>query len=202
MSYRLLLAFLLAGHITGCASSKVGTTDDRYNAELQAPAVKLDSTAIPRLPSAVSTPPSTEKSGLLRRLFPAKSTAAVSSTGYKKCKGCTINYVQGNQSNSVVGKKSTAAVGDGATSTVTGKKSGPAVIASDSVDQNTAGPNSQQTTTTGNGNQVDAKKQDTTKEAPGVLATIADNLTGPLGWILGGVVVLVLISWYVEKKAA
>ncbi len=104
-----------------------------------------------------STPAkSTEKPGLLRRLFPA-------STSPRKFKGTFNYYAPGSTvTTSTIGKKATAAVGDQSTATVTGKKSGPAVIASDSVDQNTAGANAQQTTVSGQGNHVDAKKQDTT----------------------------------------
>ncbi|MFD1874279.1 LPXTG cell wall anchor domain-containing protein [Hymenobacter bucti] len=54
----------------------------------------------------------------------------------RKCKGCTFNVVAGNQTNQQTGKKSTAALGGGATATVIEKKAGPTIVASDSSTQN------------------------------------------------------------------
>lgn len=151
-----------------------------------------------RVDSLVS---STSTPNLFRRLFP-KSTASAS-TMPRKFKG-TINYYAPGSTvtTSTIGKKATAAVGDGATSTTTGKKSGPAVIASDSVDQAVAGSNTQQVTTRGNGNQVDAKKQDTTQEAPGPLAVLADNATSWIPYVAGGAALLLGFWLWRKKKQA
>lgn len=40
----------------------------------------------------------------------------------------------------------------------------------------------------------------TKPEAPGPLATVLDNLTGPLGVVLAGAVVLLGIAWWAKRQ--
>jgi hypothetical protein len=119
----------------------------------------------------------------------------------------TINHVAGNQSNAAttVGKKATAATGEGAVASVTGKKSGPAVIASDSSTLNAIEGGGNLAAVNGDGNALEQTKQDVTTEAPGIGATIAQKLAGPPGIVLGialaGGLIYLVIIWR-KKKAA
>lgn len=91
-----------------------------------------------------------------RRLFgllPPKAAPLPEVAGVpRKCKGCTFNLVTGNQTNSTVGKKATAATAEGAVASVVGKKAGPAIVASDSVQQNAVGGPGNILATNGNNN--------------------------------------------------
>lgn len=66
-----------------------------------------------------------------------------------------------------------------------GKKAGPSVVESDSSVLNavTGGGNLQ--AVSGNDNELKADRHDTTKEAPGPLAVLANNATAWLPWVLG-----------------
>lgn len=65
------------------------------------------------------------------------------------------------------------------------KATAPTTAADSGAVVSNAAAGSQQQNVKGNGNTLTADKQDTTQEAPGVGATIAAKLTGPLGWVLG-----------------
>jgi len=82
------------------------------------------------------------------------------------------------------------------------KSTAPAVAADSGATVSNAAANSQQQNVQGDGNDVSAKQANPTAEAPGPLAVIADNLSGPLGAVLGlaaaaGIVVILL-----RRKAA
>ncbi|MVN78910.1 hypothetical protein GO988_21485 [Hymenobacter sp. HMF4947] len=146
---------------------------------------------------------------LFHRLFSSKQPVPTSQAAGNwpvpgKCKGCVFNVVAGNQTNSAVGKKGSGAVGEGAavTTTTTGKNSGPAVINSDSSTQNAIGQGGNISATNGNNNATEQTKQDTTKEAPGPLAVIADNATAWLPWVAGGAAVAFLVFFLIRRKAA
>ena len=182
--YPLLLCLLLSAHLCGCRAGRP-TPDERPNAGIVPVPVGLQAdSSTSRLPDTI-VPQSTAAPGLFRRLFPAKSTPALSSTP-RKCKGCTFNYVQGNQSTVTVGKKSTAATGDGAKVAVAGKNS-------------TQATDSAQAVATGGGAAAvgagaSASGGAAPVEAPGWKAALA----GPVG--KAGAVLLVLalggVVWY------
>ena len=94
----------------------------------------------------------------------------------RKCKGCNFYYAPAT----IIGKKATGAVGDNARTTVAGKKSTQATDSSTVTDQRAA-------TNAVSGHGITATQTNTAPKAPGVGATIAAKLTGPLGWVLGAV---------------
>jgi len=109
----------------------------------------------------------------------------------KKCKGCSFYTIAGDAT--VAGKKAQVAAGEGSSLTITGKKSGPAVIGSDSSTLNAVGGGGNLAAVQGDGNTTTQTKADT--EAPGVGATIAAKLTGPLGLVIGGALTCVLVAY-------
>jgi hypothetical protein len=116
----------------------------------------------------------------------------------------TINQVAGNQSNTnaTIGKKATAATGEGAVATVIEKKAGPAVVNSDSSTLNAVTGGGNLAAVQGDGNTTSQTKADV--EPPSVAATIAQELTGPLGIMLAvgaGVGLIYLLVLWRKKKA-
>ncbi len=193
---RYLLAVAMLS-LAACSTSRhagegIGYTPNHLTRQLPVPA-----------PDSEPTPPHAEpraKPSFFHQLFPGKQPAPAAqasdwvtpASGHasqvpKKCKGCTFNLVAGNQTNA--GKKAQVAAGAGAVASVTGKKSGPAVIASDSSTLNAVAGGGNLAAVQGDGNTTTLTKQDTTKEAPGLLATIANNATAWLPWVLGGLAV-------------
>lgn len=185
MKTTLALALLLAG----CQTAKP-PTDERSLAVLVAPPVRPDSahtnaTQIPQTAAIKTvsdkrnekeTAPAPRK-GILSFLSSRnqpKETAANATQMPRKCKGCTFYYGP-------------------ATVTTIGKKAGPSVVASDAVRQNTAGANTQQTATDGTGNQVSARKQDTTQQAKGWAAGLVDNLTSWIPWAILALLALAVV---------
>jgi hypothetical protein len=116
----------------------------------------------------------------------------------RKCKGCVFNQVAGNQTNA---DKKAQVLGEGASVKGDTKAKGNAAISQDSSTQNALTGGGNIAATKGNNNATTQTKQDTTKEAPGVLATIAEKLTGPLGYVVAGVGLFLFIAWR-KKKAA
>ena len=82
------------------------------------------------------------------------------------------------------------------------KKAGPSIVASDSVSQNTAGANTQQTAVAGTGNQVSAKKADTTAEAAGFGGAIGKPLGIALAVLATAGALYFIIPFLIRRKAA
>lgn len=145
-------------------------------------------------PELVKTDKATDKPSLIKRIFskPQQAGMTVHQSVPRKCKGCTFNTVAGDQNNAA--KK--AAAGPGAT-TVTKPDAPVATGAGDAVDlaRSQAAANIK-----GDGNT--STPTSTAPEAPGTLAVIADNLTGPLGWVIGGAAGLAIIVFLIRRKAA
>lgn len=118
-------------------------------------------------------------------LPPASKERGLGGEVPRKCKGCTIVY--GNAT--LAGKKAQVAAGDHATASVVEKKAGPAQVASDSAALNSLAGAGNLATTKGNNNAPTQTKQDTTKQAAGVGATIAQAFAGPLGWVVAAAAV-------------
>ena len=117
----------------------------------------------------------------------------------RKCKGCT--FIVGDNA-AVAGKKATLAAGDGAVASHIEKKAGPAVVASDSSTLNAVAGGGNLAATQGDNNTTSQTKQDTTKEAPGPLAVIADNATAWLPWVAGGCAVGGIVWFFIRRRAA
>jgi hypothetical protein len=117
----------------------------------------------------------------------------------RKCKGCT--FIVGDNT-TLAGKKAQVAAGDGASATVTGKKSGPAIINTDSSTLNAVAGGGNLAAVQGDGNTTSLTKQDTTKEAPGPLAVFADNATAWLPWVAGGCAVGGIVWFLIRRKTA
>jgi hypothetical protein len=138
-----------------------------------------------------------KKTSLFRRLFPAKQQS-VSDTHVgnmpRKCKGCTINVVAGDQHNSTTGKKATSATGAGAVATVIEKKAGPAIVASDSSTSNAilGGGNIQATTGNNNTPQLTAPVQ----QAADWKATLAK----PAGYVFAIGLVCLIIFLLIKRR--
>jgi hypothetical protein len=149
------------------------------------------------------------KKGFLARLFlpgvpkkPVSAGVANATQVPRKCKGCTFNVVAGNQTNAA---KKAQALGDGASNTQTGKKSGDIIKADSGANVNkVAGPGNVQTTR-GNNNtpQLSAPVQ----QAADWRATIAK----PVGYalatmgtllIVGGCIVLIVAYKRRQKPQA
>lgn len=132
----------------------------------------------------------------------------VKSTDLKVGKKSTVNvyYDPATVTTTTVGKKATAATAEGATATVIGKKAGPSVVASDSSTLNAIEGGGNLAAVNGDDNEVGQKKADTA--APGVAATIADNLTSPLGYVLAIVAVCAVgygiyyFWWLIPRRKA
>jgi hypothetical protein len=175
-----------------------------------APAPPLTDGGLRSLDSVVAVPPAGPQPGrgvaFWQKLNPFRSKpaakpvmlSAVEASLPRKCKGCTFNVVAGNQT--VAGKKAQAAAGDGATASVVGKKAGPAQVASDSSTQNALLGGGNLANVHGDGNTLPQTKQDTTNEAPGVGATIAKALTGPLGYVLGAAAACGLVFLLIRRR--
>jgi hypothetical protein len=103
-----------------------------------------------------------------------------------KCKGCTFNMVTGNQTNA---EKKAQVLGDGASVKGDTKAKGNAAVSQDSSTQNALTGAGNQSNTKGNNNATTQTKQDTSKEALGPLAVLANNATSWLPWVLGAVAV-------------
>jgi hypothetical protein len=116
-------------------------------------------------------------------------------------KKATLNVYYGTTTITNAGKKSTVAAGAGAVATVIEKKAGPAVVASDSSTLNAVAGGGNLAAVQGDGNTTSQTKQDTTKEAPGPLAVIADNATAWLPWVLGGGAVVGIVIFLIRRKA-
>jgi hypothetical protein len=130
------------------------------------------------------------RTGFLGLLFPSKKPTPVATAQVpRKVKGnLTINYVQGNQSNQRAGKKGQV-LGDGASVKGDTKAKGSAAVSQDSSTQNALTGAGNQSAIKGNNNATTQTKQDTSKEAPGPLAVLANNATAWLPWVLGAVAV-------------
>ena len=181
------LALTLAG-TTACSTSRPPATVSAH-AE---PATATTDTAgdAPALPEGVVVqPPQSALGKLLRwpapaaRYYPPGTPVMAG-----KKSTVTINHVAGNQSNTsaTIGKKGTAATGEGAVATLIEKKAGPSVVASDSSTLNAVTGGGNLAAVQGDGNTTAQTKADV--EPPSVGATIAAKLTGPLGWALGALV--------------
>jgi hypothetical protein len=135
--------------------------------------------------------PIPSKNGFLG-LFGRKQTKeVVQNSPYlpsKKCKGCTFNLVAGDQTNSVVGKKATGAVGTGAVASVIEKKAGPAQVASDSSTQNALLGAGNLAAVRGDGNTL--PQTTTTQEAADWRAMLAK----PAGEVAATALVLLLVA--------
>jgi hypothetical protein len=116
----------------------------------------------------------------------------------RKCKGCT--FIVGDNT-TLAGKKAQVAAGDGATASIVEKKAGPAVVASDSSTLNALTGGGNLAAVQGDGNTTGQTKQDTTTEAPGVSATIAKYLTGPLGYVLAAAAVGGIVFLLIRRRA-
>jgi hypothetical protein len=201
-----LIALLLALCVTACTTTH--PTDARLNAGLSAPAVKLDSAACSLLPDSLFSVkqqhadnerpenlkpvPSHAKPGILSGI------GNVFSTPEGRARRQQLRLAKASAPK--VGKGGVLAINSNVSN---GFKSTAAVVTADTgavVSNN--GDNSQQQAVKGDGNDVKAHKEDTTKEAPGGWATFIDNLTGPIGYALAIAAVLAFIAWRVEKKAA
>jgi len=204
----LLIGWTIAAALAGCRTAKPTPERDVSRAE-GTPLGQPDSPA-GNSEQKTPEPPLVQKTGFLG-LFGKKNTLSNPETkiiagaqpGPRKCKGCTIiNAAPGaTVTTTTVAKKATAATAEGAVASVTGKKSGPAVVASDSASLNALEGGGNLAAVNGDGNSTDQKKQDTTKEAPGPLATIADNLTGPLGYVLAAAAVGGILFLIIRRRA-
>lgn len=96
----------------------------------------------------------------------------------RKCKNCSFYYAPAT----IIGKKATASVGDNARTTVAAKKATQATDSSTVTDQRGA-------TNAVSGHGITATQTNTAPKAPTVGATIANRLTGPLGYVLAAVAV-------------
>lgn len=202
---RLLFLFLvgwtIAAALASCRASRPAPERDVSRAE----GTSLRAEPQPQVSARLDTP--------ARRLFgllpPKREISALHVSDIhvgkmpRKCKGCTIiNAAPGaTVTTTTVAKNATAATAEGAVASVTGKKSGPAVVASDSASLNSLQGGGNQAAVNGDGNSTDQKKQDTTKEAPGPLAAIADNLTGPLGYVLAAAAVGGILFLIIRRRA-
>jgi hypothetical protein len=138
------------------------------------------------------------KRGFLARIFLPKNTKAPTALKDnhapqlpRKCKGCTIVY--GNAQ--VVGKKGQA-LGDGASNTATGKKSGDIIKAdSGAIVSKVGGPGNTQTT---RGNNNTPQLSAPVKEAPDWRATIAK----PVGYALASMGTLLIVGGCIVLIAA
>jgi hypothetical protein len=141
---------------------------------------------------------SAPKKGLISRIFSAKSPESASTSAPRKCKGCTIVYSTGPATVTTIGKKATAATGDGATATSIEKAKAPVATGTgDATDQTGA-----QASANIKGDNNTPKLTNTAPEAPGPLAVLVDNLTGPPGYVLaGGMVCLLLYGAWRYKSS-
>lgn len=104
----------------------------------------------------------------------------------RKCKGCTFNTVAGDQTNAA---KKAQLLGEGASVKGDTKAKGNAAVSQDSSTQNALTGEGNIAATKGNNNATTQTKQDTSKEALGPLAVLANNATSWLPWVLGAVAV-------------
>jgi hypothetical protein len=167
-----------------------------------------DSLPFVKVPQAAQKPTQTYeveggKKGFLARLFwpgvPKKPVSAGvakhpnATQVPRKCKGCTFNVVAGNQTNAA---KKAQVLGDGASNTQTGKKSGDIIKAdSGAIVSKVGGPGNIQTTR-GNNNapQLSAPVQ----EAADWRATIAK----PVGYALASMGTLLIVGGCIVLIAA
>lgn len=200
VAFLLLLLWLLAGCRTSQPIPDRAASTDPTGPYVPV-VVRPDSSAteLVKADKLVEKPYSTApKRSLLDRITGKNKPARqVASTGMPaKCKGCTFNVVAGNQTNNTAGKNATAGTG----ATGGGKASAPVAGAGGSAIEKAKAP-----VTTGTGDATDQsgagvastikgdnnapKLTNTAPEAPGIGATIASNLTKPLGVVVALAVV-------------
>jgi hypothetical protein len=117
----------------------------------------------------------------------------------RKCKGCTFNVVSGNQTTA---DKKAQVLGEGASNTVAGKKSGPIIKADSGAKVNTlTGPgNIQATNGNNNAPQLSAPVQQAA-DWRAVLAKPAGVIgAGIIGLLVSGGIVCLMV-WWRRKKA-
>jgi hypothetical protein len=194
MKNTLLLAVLL---LSGCATTRP-QPDTRLTAEIIPPVICLDTPAVQlRLDSVRVLTPRTwlERAAAKVGLTTRRPTTVIG-------KKSTINNYYAPATVTTAGKKATVAVGAGAVASVIEKKAGPAQVATDSSLLNAVSGGGNLQAVHGNDNRLEATKQDTTEEAPGIGATVAAKLFGPLGIVVAaGVVVIGVVLWRKKKQA-
>ena len=178
----LLLLLLLAAHWTGC-TRRAYAPDEHPSPRAAVPVASLPHKAdsLPANKAGLPTLPVPARRffGLLppKRAEPLTYTPTIP----RKCKGCQITIQNGN--------------GNQATQASIGKNKAAAIQASDSATQQVA-----TNAVAGNGNKVEQTA--TTKEAPGLLATLGK----PIGYVLAvalagaGLYLLYLIWAFLPKR--
>ena len=73
------------------------------------------------------------------------------------------------------------------------KPTGPVTQADSGATVSNAAANAQQQTVKGNGNKLQAKQANPTQQAKGWAASLVDNLTGWIPWVIGGALVLAVV---------
>ena len=175
--YALLLALLCAAHMTGCKASQPRPTETARPTRTAPAAPAPDST---RAPLRIGKPP------LLPRLTDALGISTRAGRERRQVRRDAAATVP----RSIKVKDGAFAWGDYAKATHAAKK---ATLATDSATLQVA-----TNAVAGRGNT--ARQTATTQEAPGIGATIAKAITGPLGWVLGiaaagAVAYLVYLIW-------
>lgn len=197
----LLLAFCGGILCTSCRTSK---PDRAAGTDLTGPyapvVVRPDSLPkhLARTPDSVTVQP--HRSLLDKVLCRTPSTSSIKSGQLHKVgKKSTVNYYYGpaTVNTTTVGKKATAATAEGATATSIEKPKAPTTTGpGDATDQRGA-----QASANIKGDNNAPKLTNTAPEAPGPLAVLADNLTGPLGYVLAAAAVGGIIFFLIRRRA-
>ena len=160
--YALLLALLCAAHLTGCKASQPRPTETPRPTRTAPAAPASDST---RAPLRIGKPP----------LLPRLTDALGISTRAGRERRQARRDVAATVPRSIKVKDGAFAWGDYAKATNAAKK---ATLATDSATLQVA-------TNAVAGRDNTATQTATTQAAPGIGATIAKAIAGPLGWVLG-----------------
>lgn len=182
---KLLLLPLL--FVAACRTAEVPTPT---RAEATLPTWREENTPAPK-----QVANETAKKGLISKMFgPGKPETQIPS-GLKKCKNCT--FLAPGATATTIGKKATAATAAGATAI--GKAKGQTVTgdSATALDQSDAAG---AVNINGDGNSP--KVSATQEEALSPWAVLVDNLSSPVGYVLGGLLLVGLVYGVIRYRSA
>ena len=171
----LLAALLLFGNLAGCRSSQPAA--ERPNAG-------TPTHDTPRRPDSTAAPCIEQPAGILSGI------GNVFSTPQGRADRQAVRLARAAVPRSI-GKGAVYAVNSKVVAAY--KAKAPTVQADSGAIVSNAAANDQQQNVKGDGNKLQAKQANPTREAPGPLAVLAQNLTGWIPWVIGGALVLAVV---------